>query len=50
MVEGRPLSEIAAAEGLAEQTMAWLIESAKERLRDILTQKLDGDDGQRFVE
>jgi len=50
MVEGIAVSDIAAAEGLGEQTMVWLIESAKERLRDILTQKLDGDAGQRFVE
>ena len=50
MVEGMAVADIAAAEGIAEQTMAWLIESAKERLRDILTQKLNGDDGQRFVE
>ncbi len=48
-VEGMPLADIAAAEGLAEKTLAWLIESAKERLRDILAQKLNGDDGQRFV-
>jgi DNA-directed RNA polymerase specialized sigma24 family protein len=50
MVEGIAVADIAAAEGIAEQTMAWLIESAKERLRDILTLKLNGDDGQRFVE
>lgn len=49
-VEGVAVIDIAAAEGIGEQTMAWLIESAKERLRDILTQQLGGDDGQRFVE
>jgi len=50
MVEGIAVKDIAAAEGLSEQTMVWLIEAAKERLRDILTQKLDADDGQRFVD
>ncbi|MEN6478140.1 MAG: hypothetical protein ABFD20_00695 [Anaerolineales bacterium] len=50
MVEGIAVRDIALAEGLAEQTIVWLIESAKERLRDILQQKLGGDDGQRFVE
>jgi len=50
MVEGVAVADIATAEGIGEQTMAWLIDAAKERLRDILTQKLDGDDGQRFVE
>ncbi len=49
-VEGMAVADIAAAEGIGEQTMAWLIASAKERLRDILTQKLGGDTGQRFVE
>jgi len=45
---GRSVQEIAQAEGIPEATMRWLIESARERLRDVLSGRPDGDDGQRF--
>lgn len=45
---GFSIAEIAEAEGLRESTMAWLIETARERLQDILMEKLGSDNGQRY--
>ena len=45
---GYTLTEIAQAEGLSDATMDWLLTSARERLRDILTEKVGGDDGMRY--
>lgn len=45
---GMTPAEIADAEGLRESTMIWLLEMARQRLRDILTDKLGADDGMRF--
>jgi DNA-directed RNA polymerase specialized sigma24 family protein len=41
--------EMADAEGIAVDTMGWLLEAAKERLADILRAKVGADDGARFV-
>lgn len=45
---GFSIAEIASAEGLQEPTITWLLEMARQRLRDILTGKLDSDDGMRY--
>lgn len=45
---GFTVAEIAEAEGILESTMAWLLDTARQRLRDILTEKLDADDGTRY--
>jgi hypothetical protein len=42
--------EMADAEGIAVETMRWLLEAAKERLADILRARVGADDGARFVE
>ncbi len=45
---GFSIAEIAEAEGISPSTMAWLLDVARERLQDILTEKLDADDGMRY--
>ena len=45
---GFTVGEIAEAEGLNETTMAWLVDVARQRLRDILAEKLGADDGMRY--
>ena len=42
--------EMADAEGIAVETMRWLLEAAKERLADILRARVGADDGTRFVD
>jgi hypothetical protein len=45
---GFSVPEIAKAEGITETTMTWLLDVARQRLRDILTEKLGADDGMRY--
>ncbi len=45
---GFSVTEIAEAEGLNETTMTWLVDVARQRLRDILADKLGADDGMRY--
>jgi hypothetical protein len=45
---GFTVAEIAEAEGIQEATMTWLLDTARQRLRDILTEKLGADDGMRY--
>jgi DNA-directed RNA polymerase specialized sigma24 family protein len=45
---GFDITAIAQAEGLSEGTVAWLLHTARERLRDILEGKLGADDGARY--
>jgi DNA-directed RNA polymerase specialized sigma24 family protein len=45
---GFTIAEIAEAENVQESTMTWLVDTARSRLRDILTEKLDADDGTRY--
>ncbi len=45
---GFSIAEIAEAEGIQEATMTWLLDLARQRLRDILTEKLGADDGMRY--
>jgi len=45
---GYTVAEIADAEGLSEQTMQWLLDTARSRVQDILVEKAGADDGQRF--
>jgi hypothetical protein len=48
-VGGASEGEIARAEGVSETTMRWLIRSARERLHDILADKVGADDGSRYA-
>jgi hypothetical protein len=45
---GRSVEELAEIEGLAKATMRWLLTSAMDHLRDLLTEKLGADDGSRY--
>lgn len=47
---GHTVRELAEAEGVSESTLQWLLDTARQRLHDILTEKLNGDTGQRFVD
>lgn len=48
LLRGHSLSSIAASEGVSEATMNWLVSEAKQRLADILAEKLGADDGMRY--
>jgi len=48
LLRGRSLTYLAEAEGVSEATMRWLASEAKQRLADILTEKLGADDGMRY--
>ncbi|MFH1086021.1 MAG: hypothetical protein V1772_09695 [Chloroflexota bacterium] len=48
-MNGLSVAEMAAAEGVSERILAWLLGEAKQHLADLLMEKVGADDGTRFV-
>jgi hypothetical protein len=49
-LDGLSAKDVATIEGLSATTVTWLLQEAKQRLADLLQEKIGADDGMRFTE